>query len=383
MQVLHIISGLGVNGGGPSQSVYYTVKGLRERHIDADILTYQPDVNDKFISDEDYIIALPNKKRPVAYSSGYKRYLENNCYDIYHTQGVWQYPTYIAANIARQYNKPYIITPRGMLYPQALNHSKFKKQLFLKLFLLNDMNKASAIHVTCEEEMQHIRNLGVKSPIAVIPNPVNISNEVDISNQDKLRIGYLGRVHPRKNIERLLSVWNNLDLDKTGAELIIIGDGDTNYMNFLKAEQQRLNLKNVVFTGFLSGEAKENVIRSLSYLVVPSDFENFGMIVPEALIQGVPVIASKGTPWQELETHNCGWWVDNDVDTLTETIQKAMNLPEDIRIAMGKRGKELIKNNYSVEVVSKKMIQLYSWILNGREKPEFVSEKYNRKEYFI
>jgi glycosyltransferase involved in cell wall biosynthesis len=191
-------------------------------------------------------------------------------------------------------------------------------------------------------------------------------------NNEQQRIGYLGRVHPRKNIEKLLYVWDKLSLNKTSAELVIIGNGDKDYMNFLKAERQRLNLKNVIFTDFLSGKEKEKALQSLSYLAVPSDFENFGMVVPEALIHGIPVIASKGTPWEELNTHNCGWWVDNDVDTLTETIQKAMNLPEDIRIAMGKRGKELIKNNYSVEVVSKKMIQLYSWILNGGEKPKFI-----------
>jgi glycosyltransferase involved in cell wall biosynthesis len=109
-------------------------------------------------------------------------------------------------------------------------------------------------------------------------------------------------------------------------------------------------------------------------LVVPSDFENFGMIIPEALIQGIPVIASKGAPWEELNTHHCGWWVDNDVDTLAATIDKAIHLPENDRIEMGKRGQKLVKNNYSVEVVSKKMIQLYNWILTGGEKPEFVYE---------
>jgi glycosyltransferase involved in cell wall biosynthesis len=56
----------------------------------------------------------------------------------------------------------------------------------------------------------------------------------------------------------------------------------------------------------LTGEAKENTLNSLSYLVVPSDFENFGMIIPEALIKGIPVIASKGTTWEELNTHHCG-----------------------------------------------------------------------------
>jgi glycosyltransferase involved in cell wall biosynthesis len=374
VKILHTISRLGLNDGGPSHSVFYTVKGLRAQGLSVDILTYQPDKGDRFISEEDYIIALSNKKSFLAYSPAYKRYLENHQYDIYHTQGIWEYPTCIAAKIARKQNKPYLITPRGMLYPQAFNHSNLKKKLFLKLFLLNDLNKAAAVHATCLEEMQHLRNLGVKSPIAMIPNPVAIKNcELKITNYG-MRIGYLGRVHPRKNIERLLNVWNKLNLDATDAELMIIGDGDENYMNFLHAEQKRLNLKKIIFTGFLSGKEKEDTLKSLSYLVVPSDFENFGMIVPEALILGIPVIASKGTPWEELETHNCGWWVENDVETLAVTIEKAIRLPEKERIEMGKRGQELVKNNYSIEVVSKKMGQLYGWILNGGKHPEFVYE---------
>ena len=375
MKILHTISSLGISGGGPSQSVFYTVKGLQQQGVSADILTYKPQAGDTYIADESFIIGLQTGKTSFAYSSAYRHFLETCQYDLYHAQGLWQYPAYITAKLARKQNKPYIITPRGMLYPQALNVSKYKKQLFLRLFLMNDLNKAAVVHATCIEEMQHLRNLGVKSPIAIIPNPINIPETIIISNPDKLRFGYLGRVHSRKNIERLLYVWDKLNLDKADAELIIIGDGDKQYMDFLKAEQIRLNLKNIVFTGFLSGEAKENALNSLSYLVVPSDFENFGMIIPEALIKGIPVIASKGTPWEELNTHNCGWWVDNDVDTLTETIKKALDTPENIRLKMGKRGQELVKNNYSVEVVSEKMIQLYNWVLNGGEKPKFVFEK--------
>jgi glycosyltransferase involved in cell wall biosynthesis len=372
MNVIYTISSLEQKQGGPTQSVYYTVKGLREQGLIADILTYQSAENDKFISNENYIIALQNKNLIFDYSSEYKQFLQKNPYDLYHTQGIWSYPNYITAKHARKYKKPYIITPRGMLYPQALAISNLKKQTFLKLFLMNDLNKAACIHATCKEEMQHLKNLGVKSPIAVIPNPINIAENNKVSIYGKLRFGYLGRVHPRKNIERLLYVWAKLNLTQPDVELVIIGDGDKQYMDFLKAEQTKLNLRNVVFTGFLTGEAKENALNSLSYLVVPSDFENFGMIIPEALIKGIPVIASKGTPWKELNTFHCGWWVNNDMDTLTETIQEAIETPENKRIEMGKRGKELVKNNYSTEVVAKKMIRLYNWILNDGEKPEFV-----------
>lgn len=51
----------------------------------------------------------------------------------------------------------------------------------------------------------------------------------------------------------------------------------------------------------MAGVEKDNAISSLTYLAVPSDFENFGNIVTEALVRGIPVIASKGMPWQELE----------------------------------------------------------------------------------
>ncbi|GHT53478.1 glycosyl transferase family 1 [Bacteroidia bacterium] len=373
MKILHTTPNLSLSYGGPTQSVFYTVEGLRVQGLDVDILTYQPDIHDRLIADDEYIIALPLGKSSFVHSSGYKHYLKNHSYDLYHAQGIWQYPTSIAAKIARKQNKPYIITPRGMLYPQALAASKLKKQIFLKLFLLNDLNKAATVQATCEEEMHHLRNVGVKTPIAVIPNPIHVQDRLPYAMRNaQFKLGYLGRVHPRKNIERIIYAWEKSGNKTTNSELVIIGDGDKSYLDFLKAETTRLNLKNVVFTGFLSGEAKEKMLNALSYLVVPSDFENFGMIIPEALTKGIPVIASKGTPWEELNTHRCGWWVDNDVDTLAATIEQALQLPKTTRIEMGRRGQELVKNNYSVEVVAKKMIRLYEWILSGGQKPEFV-----------
>jgi glycosyltransferase involved in cell wall biosynthesis len=360
---------MSAKSGGTTSCTYELVKGLQAQNTSVDILTFSPHSNDILIGNDSFIKTVSHPKHFI--SQLYKRALLNGDYQLFHANGLWEYTELITAKIARKKNIPYIISPHGMLYPQALAISKLKKQIFLKLFLMNDLNNAVAIHATCMEEMQHLRDLGVKSPVAVIPNPVSIHDFKGLTLK-LFRIGYLGRVHPIKNIERLLSVWDKLNLSQTDAELVIIGSGDKAYMDSLKAEQARLNLENVVFTGFLTGEAKENALNSLSYLVVPSDFESFGMIIPEALIKGIPVIASKGTPWEELNTHHCGWWVENDVDTLAATIQKAIDTPENERTEMGKRGRELVKNNYSVEIVSRKMIRLYDWILNGGKKPEFV-----------
>ena len=107
-------------------------------------------------------------------------------------------------------------------------------------------------------------------------------------------------------------------------------------------------------------------------LCVPSKTENFGMTVAEALIAKTPVICTNTAPWKELNTCHCGWWVDNDINTLAQAIRCVLQLQQNDIEKMGENGKRLVETNYAAEKVAQKMKQLYDWILNGREKPEFV-----------
>lgn len=218
--------------------------------------------------------------------------------------------------------------------------------------------------------MEYYRALGFTNPVAVLPYPMVCDDKAEpLYPKSIKRIGYLGRIHPRKRVERLIEVWSQLN---EPGELLIMGEGDPVYMNFLKKEVKRLNLKNVRFEGFVTGEKKNRLLASLTCLVVPSDFENCGIITPEALLQEVPVIASTGSPWQDLNTCCCGWWVNNDVDTLTKTVREALSLDEAELQAMGKRGRRLVLDKYSVDVVSRQMERLYAWVAGQGDKPEFV-----------
>lgn len=237
-------------------------------------------------------------------------------------------------------------------------------------------SEAACIQATCKEEMEHYRALGFKNPVAVLPNPIDINEIIDreIPNKPIYKVGYLGRLHPRKRVERLIYAFSELREELKDCHLMIIGGGDEIYRAFLEAEVKRLDVKNVEFTGFLTGKEKDDAITGLSLLVVPSDFENFGNIVTEALVRGVPVIASKGMPWQELEECHCGWWIDNDQNSINQTLLEAVTIPNEERLRMGMNGKRLMRENYSVEVLGEKMKRLYEWILNGGYKPEFVYE---------
>lgn len=366
---------LDVNAGGPAFSTYNTMRGLNAIGVETHVLMFEMGKGGKLIGDS---VPIHFAKRPLEkvfnYSLSYKREIKAcGKFDIYQAQGIWQYNTYAVVDVARKLGKPYIITPRGMLYPQDIAKSKpWFKNMSLRLRLLDDLNRAACIHVTCEDEMRHCRNLGVTSPIAIVPNPVEIKSYPSTKNDGTFRLGYLGRISRRKNVEGLIYAWSEL-MDKTkNAELLIIGGGDDEYMAFLKKEVERLHLANVRFTGFISGQEKEDALNSLSVLAMPSEFENFGNVIVEGLVRGIPCVATTGAPWKDLADYRCGWWVDYNQSAITEAVEAALNTPIAELQKMGERGKNLMKSKYSIEAVAEQMKDVYEWILNGRNKPDFV-----------
>lgn len=366
---------LDVNAGGPAFSTYNTMKGLNSIGIETHVLMYKLGSGSKLIGDDVPIhYAKPPVDKFLCYSPSYKDTIKScGDFDVYQAQGIWQYPTYAIADVARTLGKPYIITPRGMLYPQDIAKSKpWLKKMSLRIRLLDDLNRAACVHVTCEDEMRHCRNLGVSSPIAVVPNPIEIKEYPPVNEDKVFRLGYLGRLSRRKNVESLIYAWAALSDKLKNAELLIIGGGDDNYMDFLKREAARLGIENVRFTGFISGVEKENALASLSVLAMPSEFENFGNVIVEGLVRGIPCIATKGSPWRDLVDYHCGWWVDYNQSSITEAILCTQKTPSDKLCEMGENGKKLMRAKYSIEAVAKRMEQLYSWILGRCKQPSFV-----------
>ena len=370
---------LDVNAGGPAFSTYNTMRGLNAIGVDTHVLMYEMEKNGKLIGND---VSIHFAKKPIghifSYSPSYKKEIKAcGDFDIYQAQGVWLYNTYALVDVARKQGKPYVITPRGMLYPQDIAKSKpWFKKMSLKIRLLNDLNHAACVHVTCEDEMNHCRNSGVTSPIAIVPNPVEIKEYPKVKKDQAFRLGYLGRISRRKNVEGLIYAWSELgDKVKDNAELLIIGGGDEDYMDFLKKEVARLNLSNVRFTGFISGQEKENALSSLSVLAMPSEFENFGNVIVEGLVRGIPCIATTGAPWKDLVDCKCGWWVEYDQAAITDAVRSALETSTDELEAMGERGKQLMKDKYSIEAVAKQMKAVYEWILGSSTKPGFIYTK--------
>jgi glycosyltransferase involved in cell wall biosynthesis len=378
MKILQIISSMGINSGGPTTCTFFLIKGLNKLGVSANVLTFIPADGDSLISNDSFIKTVDKPfEQKFGYSYSLKKYL-NNCkeYNLIHANGLWQYPSYAGAKYAFKNKIPFVISVHGMLYPEALKISSVKKKIMFFLFQKSVLKKADILHATCNQEKDFIRALGISTPIAVIPNPIEVVLEKREKKPEIIkRIGFVGRFAPIKNLEILLDAWSQVGKNLQGFELILIGDGDKIYKKSLINKAKDLGIKNIVFTGFLKGEEKDRMIRSLTCLVLPSKSENFGMVVAEALASSVPVIASKGTPWEDLEIYSCGWWVNNGVAPLVKVLKEVISCNDTELVEMGENGYELIVEKYSVEAISKQMKELYNWLLTKKDKPNFVNLK--------
>ncbi len=377
MRILHTIAGLGAHSGGTSTCAYELLVALNAGGVQADCLTLLPEnPNERMLGNDAFIHAFPNDaKTPLGISRTLRRTLITCDYDLYHTNGLWLDVNHVTCVHARRQRRPYIISPHGMLYPQALSRSAWKKKLMLTLGHQRDIAEASCLHVTCEEEMRHCRTLGFRQPIAIIPNPVTIPdylNAIIPLPQEEFRVGFLGRLHPIKNLESLIRAWATLQLPH--GELLIMGSGEPAYEQSLHRLVAETNAQNVSFRGFVNGRAKYETLASLDVLCAPSHQENFGMSIAEALLVGTPTIASTGTPWEVLNTRACGWWCANDVGSLAAALNAAAALSPEERRAMGTRGQALIMSSFSSHRVAEMMTQFYQYILKGSSKPDFVYE---------
>lgn len=385
MKILQTIYGLSAKSGGPSTCTLDLLNGLYDINAGVDLLTVSsPDI---LGAGSPWLKVEPcDYKTPLGLSKNIKRALVESDYDLYHANALWSYTVHETCKVSGQKGKPYVLSPHGMLYPTALAIKRWKKVPMLWWWFNKDIHEATCLHATCQQEADYSRQFGYKGPIAVIPNAVVFPEGVELKDeslelrdsQGRRQIGFLGRLHPIKKVENVLYALSHLAEDtRKEISFQIMGKYDDQYEQWLKDEVKRLHLEDCVeFVGFVSGKEKYDRLSKLSALMVPSAQENFGMIVPEALICGTPVYASLGTPWSELNECNAGWWKDNTPETITKVILDILSKSNSDLRAMGANGRKLMEEKYEQHKVAAMMKRLYEWIVEDRmdkaKKPVFV-----------
>ena len=123
----------------------------------------------------------------------------------------------------------------------------------------------------------------------------------------------------------------------------------------------------VVITGEVAGEEKDCLLANADVFVLPSYSENFGIVVAEAMAWGRPVIASTGTPWQEVADVGAGWWVKPEDGALAGALAEALGKGREELDAMGAKGRELVERSYTWGAPAAKLVSAYEWALGIRQ----------------
>jgi glycosyltransferase involved in cell wall biosynthesis len=282
--------------------------------------------------------------------------------DVIHLHAAYSFPTIPTLLAARLLERPVVWTPHGALQRWSGSRRVGLKSLWEKVCIAI-ASRELVIHLTSEDEVAETRARLPRATIGLIPNGVEIPPTLNrVPRSGRLRLGFVGRLDPKKGIENLLAACRILkERDGPAFSLAIAGTGSSDYEAQIRREIDRLALGNdVTMLGDIRGEEKQRMFEQTDVVVVPSFTENFAIVVAEALAHGCAVIASTGTPWKEVERKGCGLWVANDPLSIADAISKINSMP----IAeMGERGRRWMAADFSWDKCASEMIALYKSML--------------------
>ena len=236
----------------------------------------------------------------------------------------------VLSKLTQSQRKPVVLAPRGEFSIGAIKIKQFKKSIYLTLakwskLYANVIYQASTEHErndilreffdTSLSQFESNSFHDRKTKILVAPDIFLLHNiSPDVSNveqhgrrdPEKLRVCFLSRISPKKNLDFALRVLSNT---KSSIEFTIFGPKeDLAYWSVCMSLIENLpNNVTVIDAGSLE---QANVISTLCHYDVflfPTLGENFGHVILEAWSAGLPVIISDQTPWTGLSESGIGW----------------------------------------------------------------------------
>lgn len=309
--------------------------------------------------------------------------------NLVHQHGIWVPNSIFVAHLAGRGVRT-VISPHGLLEPDRLRIASGKKRLIARLYENRNLARAACFVACSEQEAQGIRQFGLRQPIAVIPNGVADELFVHEAPPQRARqefrarhqlpaearvLLFLSRVHPLKGLDLLLDAVTELATEMRQARwvLAIAGPSELGHREQLEARVAQAGLGDIVrFLPPLHQGEKFTAYHDASFFVLPSLNENFGIVVAEALACALPVLTTRGTPWQALASRRCGFWIERNAAELVAHLRRILTLSDTELREMGRNGRMLAEQQFRWDSIAGQFGQLYEWVQGRADRPAFV-----------
>jgi len=308
--------------------------------------------------------------REFAIAPGLSRWLGRHAreYQLVHVHALFSCTTSLGMAQLRRLEVPYLLRPIGQLNAWSLGQSATRKRLFLKLVDRANLEGAAALHFTSEAEQQEAAALGLHTGSFVLPlgvEPHATSNTEAMPNSP-IRFLFLSRLHPKKQVPLLLEALAQLHhhAPMRPWQLDIAGDGDPAYLQELKRQSDQLGISdNIHWHGFVTGDAKQALLRQAHWFVLPSASENFGIAAAEALMAGTPVLLCPGVALaSDVAAAGAGLVCEPNLAALASCLERCL---QPAPLAMRQAARRLAEERYSWPAISRQLIGHYEEVLRG------------------
>ena len=296
-----------------------------------------------------------------------KLWKEVRQFDVVHIHAWWNLVSVFSCWVALRRGVPVIVSPRGTLSAYSFTNKNDLPKKMIHGLLGRSLLKKSTIHVTSDREKMAMELLVDPEHIFNIPNFITLPDRISntpVATDSHFKLIFLSRIEEKKGLEILFDA---LAMVKIPYDLTIAGDGDTNYVNSLKALAGKNNISgHINWIGFQK-ENKFDILRQHHLMVLPSYDENFGNVVIESLSVGTAVLISNNVGLAAyVEQNNFGWVCANDAASFAGVISQLNT--EDARLKNTREKAPVkIRTDFDEKKLVREYMDMYNQTLsNGR-----------------
>ncbi|MBO6105743.1 MAG: glycosyltransferase, partial [Methanobrevibacter sp.] len=197
-------------------------------------------------------------------------------------------------------------------------------------------------------------------------------SKFNIDENDKL-ILFVGRIHEIKGLDLLIDAFNDLinqndgensldSIDSYSIKLAIVGPDD-GYLAKLEEKIKEYSLEeNVIITGPLYNEEKQEALVDCDLFVMPSKYESFTTSGLEAMACSKPLVLTKNNHIHDWVDGNVGLACEDNKGSLSQAIEKVL-FDEEMSLIFAENGKKLIKEKYNWDIINSQILEIYKRFL--------------------
>jgi glycosyltransferase involved in cell wall biosynthesis len=372
MRILHVLSSVDPNGGGPTE-------GVRQRGVRLTELGHVVEVVSLDDSRQPFLADFPLTVHALGPSKGRYRYNDKlvswltahaRAYDAVVINGMWQYHSFGAWRALQKLGVPYFVFTHGMLDPwfkRTYPFKHLKKWLYWPWADYRVLRDARAVLFTSEEELlqarksfwlyratEHVVAYGTGAPpVAAAPLRESfLAAHPDLAGRRLLL--FLGRIHRKKGCDLLVRAFAASAAREPALHLVMAGPDQTGWTAALKSLARELGVaERITWPGMLRNDQKWGAFYSAEAFVLPSHQENFGIAVAEALGCGLPaLISDKVNIWREVESHRAGLVAPDTLAGTRALLDRWSLLTPAERAAMGAAARALFMRRFTVDAMA-------------------------------